>query len=851
MGWVALLGIVVVWLVGWGVASLPGARRRWPGMRGETGAVGILIVLWLLFFWRVWFEKGVAVPKGGGDFNSFSYPLSAFAAGQIQAGHFPLWNPHLFAGMPFAANYLSGALYPPNLFVWAVARPFTYGAFEAVILVHFLWASVAAYGFARTLGVRRIAALVVGVTFAYGWLPPQLGHAQMAAAVAWIPAVLAALYRGRNGGIGWTVLAALALTMQLLAGHPQTSLYTLTVAVAYVLFLAWRGSNARRATSDEQRAATQTSGVRAFLAHRSSLVAFWAKVGVRLVVLLGVMGGLAAPLILPATQLSRRSVRAGIGYDSATQFSVHPFTLLQLLVPKVFGDNPTNYYYSQFFSGETWGYAGVVTLVLAAVGLAWRGHAARGQQVFFAAVGVVALLGALGPFTPLHGWLYAFAPGYDKIRAAGRLFMWYGLAVALLAGWGVDALLGNEQRAMSNEVGNSVLSSSRDTQSSVFPRTRRVLLGAVAVLVAFVIPLFYSLVFQKDDPVSRPVIALDGFNVLVLYLLGAALLIWLAERRSVGPRALGALAVALVVLDLFSATSGFNPTADNLLAGYAQPDARAELRVRAARDPLFRVDTDDVSDRWQPDTAVLDGVDSVSGVYDPLELADYANLRERAQSSRSSALYGLLNVAYVAQPAEKPAPVGWTKAFAGDKVNFYQPSRPPLPRAFVVGNAAAVPDPGVAFDRIKAPDFDPTKVVYIQGASQPAIDPGASPATVMRDGTDGLSVQVSTTGPGYLVVSEAYYPGWIATVDGASAPILQADLAFRAVYLPNGGDHTIVFRFQPRWWSVGWLLAAFTAVATLLLLVIPPLIGGRKRNAKVQRRKNAGEQGNERNRSIR
>ncbi len=813
LGLPALLAVVGLWAVAFAVASLPAMRRRAVGARGEVVAVGVLAVLWGLFWWRVLFERGVSVPKGGGDFSSFSYPLSAFAAREIQAGRFPLWNPHLFAGMPFAADYLAGALYPPNLLVWALARPFTYGTFTALILVHFWWASVTAYGFARTVGMRRVAAVLVGVVFAYGWLPPQLGHAQMVAAVAWIPAVLAALYRARHGGLGWTVLAALALVMQAFAGHPQTLLYTLTVAVAYLLFLAWR-----EWTCDEYRATSNDGEGGA--ARRAALRRFWGGVAFRLAVLLGTVGGLAAPLILPATQLARRSVRAGIGYDSATQYSVHPFTLLQLVLPKVFGDNPTNYYYSQFFSGETWGYAGVVTLVLAAVGLLWRGRANGGQKLFFAAVGVVAMLAALGPFTPLHGWLYGFVPGYDKLRAAGRMFMWYGLAVGLLAGYGVEMLGSTEDRESSNE---------QETKSALLRTVRFVLLGLIVALVVFVIPLFYSLVLQREEPVNRPVIVLDGLNLLVLWLVGAAVLVWLAERGRMTARTLGGLAIALVVLDLFSATGGFNPTTDDVQAGYNQPVARQELRNRAAAGPLFRVDTDDVSDRWQPDATMLDGVDSASGIYDPLQLADYATFRERAQSSRSSAIYGLLNIAYVALPSEKPAPSGWTKAFVGDKVTFYMPSRPPLPRAFVVPNVEAVADPGAAFDRIKSPDFDPTKIVYVQGGARPGnFSPGTSTVTVTRANTDSLSVHVVMSEPGYLVVTDAYYPGWTATVDGHELQIFQADLAFRAVYL-SGGEQTVEFRFQPLAWADGWLLFGITAAGVVALLVVSPLVRRRQR----------------------
>jgi len=828
----AFLVIVAVWVVAWALMGVPVIRRRWPIARGEVYALGVLTVLWALFFSRLLFESGVRVPKGGGDFNAFYYPLAAFAAAQVQSGHFAQWNPYLFAGAPFAADYQTGALYPVNLLVWAFARPFSYSTFEATIIAHVWWASAATYGFARTLGLRRAPAVLAGVTFAYGgFMTAQLGHAPMIAVASWLPAILAALYRGRHGALGWPVLAGAALTLAIFAGHPQIVLYVGITALAYALYLAWAArpipTVARDSGDRDVVAAASRPQGDARRWHTDPLLRHWAGALARLALFLGVAVGLAAPLLLPAAQLARRSVRAGIGHDAATEYSLHPFTLLQLVLPKVFGDNPTNYFYSNIFSGETWGYAGIVALVLAVVAMLRRGEGQeqgqqgqQGQRWFFAAIGIVALLGALGAFTPVHGWLYTFVPGFGSIRAAGRLLVLFDFAVALLTAYGLEALL----------AWSGVRVPGSETFAAALRRVRWGLAIAVGALVLFVIPLFYSLVLGRDDPVGRPVIVLDGLNLLVLLLLATAGIVWVAEQRRLPSRALATLTLALVVLDLFSATAGFNPTTDDVLSGYRHEDARSELRSRAATEPPFRVDTDDVADRFQPSLPMLDGVDAVSGAYNPLGLADYAVLRERAQSSRSSALYGLLNVAYVAEPSEKPAPRDWARVFSGDKVTFYQPSRPPLPRAFVVNGAVGVSGPGPAFDRIKAQDFDPAKLVYIQGAVQPtAADPGASPAMVTQPGTETVTVQVQTTGAGYLVLADAYYPGWQATLDGHAVPVLQADLAFRAVYLPDGGPHTVTFHYVSAYWLYGWFVAGVTALVAVAVLLVMVARGRRGR----------------------
>src|SRR5690348_11989229 len=63
-------------------------------------ALALLLGLVAGFFWRPLFTKGVTIPNGGGDLASFFYPIHVFASQSLHAGEFPLWNPHLFAGMP-------------------------------------------------------------------------------------------------------------------------------------------------------------------------------------------------------------------------------------------------------------------------------------------------------------------------------------------------------------------------------------------------------------------------------------------------------------------------------------------------------------------------------------------------------------------------------------------------------------------------------------------------------------------------------------------------------------------------------------------------------------------------------
>ncbi|MCC6189308.1 MAG: YfhO family protein [Anaerolineales bacterium] len=151
-----------------------------------------------------------------------------------------------------------------------------------------------------------------------------------------------------------------------------------------------------------------------------------------------------------------------------------------------------------------------------------------------------------------------------------------------------------------------------------------------------------------------------------------------------------------------------------------------------------------------------------------------------------------------------------------------------LPRAFVVPSAEVVSDPE-ALARLADPGFDPAGQVLL--AEPPATDSampatgGGAPAIVAYTAE---RVEVRAAGPGYLVLTDAHYPGWTASVDGEPAPILRADVMFRAVALPPG-EHRVIFRFQPRSVSIG--LGISGAAWALLLIVGVWLLGARRRSS--------------------
>jgi uncharacterized membrane protein YfhO len=82
-----------------------------------------------------------------------------------------------------------------------------------------------------------------------------------------------------------------------------------------------------------------------------------------------------------------------------------------------------------------------------------------------------------------------------------------------------------------------------------------------------------------------------------------------------------------------------------------------------------------------------------------------------------------------------------------------------------------------------------------------------------------VEINVKSRCGGVLVLSDAYFPGWTATVDGRAATIYPTDLAFRGVTVPKGVS-TVVFRYRPRSFLVGSALAGFAALSLAVLVVL-------------------------------
>ena len=745
-------------------------------------AGGALLALTAGFFWRT-ISGDVYQPADGGDLVSFLFPTYRFAAAQLSQWTLPLWNPHLYGGAPFISDIQAGFLYPPNLLLFLTNPNFDYATLQWLTIGHLYWAGLGLYVLLRVLrpggmDISRPAALFGAIAFEFSDpLLLHLGNLNLVAVLSWLPWILAAFQLALSRRqIGWAVLAGILFAMANYAGHAPSTVYIgLALGVLAIVYFALR-----IADSSSDPASTVFTPL------------------IDLVVAVGVAALLSAPILLPALELTQFTERSDFVYQDTVAFSLAPAQAIGLITPGFFGRGPALHW--SLWDRVELPYAGVATLLLAIGGLLLAGNRVRRDLWPWAALALFGFLTALGIYAIVHGWLTLVVPGFDQFRAPARALVLWTLGIAVLAAVGFDCV--------------AAWSSTRASDVA-YSRYSRVLKWGGLLLAGIFTPLMYlALLLTQGDPTAflRASVAALAITLAAGFWLATWALVALRRAEMIGAALFAALMIGLLFLDL-SATGAYTDIApDNPAASFEHPELVAFLQSDPDR---FRIDTrTDIADLWQPDGAALHGLEDVWGVANPLMLQQWTDLWE-STGGRDSRLYDTLNVKYVLVRDGTPLPEGkFALAFdAPNELAVYE-NLDFWPRAWLVHEAEAVPqgtfDETMLRDLDAAGTLDPTTTALVELPAGIALDltaaVGKESVTEAQFGSSMQRWDVSASAPALLMLSETWYPGWHATVNGEVQPVLRANGAQRAVPVPAGAS-TVELRFVPQPWR--WGLALF------------------------------------------
>lgn len=789
-------GLIWIALVAW---LRRREQRQQPAKLASSDllAGGSLLLLTVGFFWRT-LSGDVYQPADGGDLVSFLYPTYRFAAAQLQQWTLPLWNPHLYGGAPFISDIQAGFLYPPNLLLFFLWPAFPYKVMQWLAIGHLYWAGLGMYTLLRTWQWRagqplsRPAALFGALAFQFSDpLLTHLGNLNLIAVLSWLPWCLAAYDQAlTRRSLRWVGAAAGLFAVASYAGHAQSSFYLAFAIALYTLFHAlaqWIGND------DESQAQPAVSWFDLLR-----------RYGLPFCLFIFLSALLTAPLVLPALELTRFTERNSFTYQDTVAFSLAPTQAIGVLTPSFFGRGPA-LHWSLWARVET-PYAGVATLLLAIGALLLADQATRRRLVPWIGVALVGFVTALGIYALVHGWLTALIPLFGQFRAPARALILWTFGVAALGGAGLDLLTATLRTSGLAVRGLALY--------------QQMLQRGALVLLGIVLPVAYGallLTQESETAFLRASVAALALTLVAFFWLGTWAILgaywggWLRTRGFA--IALG----ALLFFDL-SATGAYTDISpSDPTGGFQHPALVAFLR----NDPdLMRIDTlTDINDLWQPDTAALVGLQDVGGIANPLMLEGWRTLWANL-GGRQSARYDMLNVKYVIVKDGTPLPEGkFELAFDDPGPLAVYRNRTALPRAWVVHEVQMVDTQAQAQNAVAAADFHPRqRAILVADQPLPVLAPAtaAEPVQITHYGSNQISLTVHSSAPGLLVLSELWYPGWQATVNGSTSAIYQANGALRAVIIPPG-QSTVLLRFTPISWRLG--LAAF-GVGCCLLLVL-------------------------------
>ena len=147
----------------------------------------------------------------------------------------------------------------------------------------------------------------------------------------------------------------------------------------------------------------------------------------------------------------------------------------------------------------------------------------------------------------------------------------------------------------------------------------------------------------------------------------------------------------------------------------------------------------------------------------------------------------------------------------------------------------SVESPIEAFNFIKDPANDYSKVAVVENLTNTNFlaDTTASIEITNYTGPE-IEMKISRSEPGYLVLSEIYYPaGWIATLDGEEIPIHKTNYVLRGMEIPSG-DHELKMEFKPSSFYTGVTLGWISLGAQLTIALIFGITYFRNRSSNIE-----------------
>lgn len=740
-----------------------------------------------------------AVPNKaqGPDVIKELLPWKNFASESLKKFQIPLWNPYNFSGNPILANFQSGVFYPINL-IFLIFN--LNSAWTAYIFLIPVLASLFTYLFLRRLKISPPAAVLGSIAYAFSlYMVVWIQYGNIGHTLLWLPAVLY-LSNRLIEKISYKIFIALVVVavVSILAGYIQGVFYIFAISILYFFLKSYLEKK---------------------LSYHKSLIFLSALI---FPVFLSLFQ------ILPTLELFNNSTRGGYGIDQVQKLLNPVWYLVTLFAPDFFGNPASRNFWFDGTYIERVSYFGLIPLIFAifAVLVLFK----KTDIKIFTIVFLSTLL--ISTDLLITKFFYLIPIPVISTTVPTRILSLFAFSGSVLAAFGFDHFL------------------SRKNKKELFLIAFFVF---IILILLFIFTSFYPKIAQAPNLAAKLLVGRRNLilPIMTSLLFTGSIFYYLSNIKLLdkNKRMLTSLfIIAITSFELFYYFQKITPfSSPNFM--YPETPVVKFLKEKGGVDRFWGYGSAYIESNFQ----TYDKTFSPEG-NDPLHIREYTELLSASRTGRvpkvlprpdanvapgfgkedltnnpfrqkvlniagvkyvlnkDETINGSFNPDYVTFPEGKYKLVwqeGFWQAYENLKVT---------PRYFISNKYIVAENSNRALRTLFNNKFNEQDTLILY--EDPKIKSGKldSSAALVQYSPNKVVFKTSSNNDGLFYLSDNYYPGWRAYVDGLEAKIFVANYTFRAVVVPSG-SHAVVFEFKPKSFYYG-LYASLAAIVPLLYFYI-------------------------------
>jgi len=682
------------------------------------------------------------------------------------------------------------------------------------------------YFFLDEYKLSKFASFTGGLIFMFsGVMISHRSHTQIIFTIVWLPLVLLFLEKFRKTKkFKFILISAIFYSISFFAGHPQIFLYGSLVIVAFIIFYTF----------------IYEKPVNYYF-----LLAFT-------VFIIGFL--IISIQLVPTYDLMTHSFRRSAGYDFFTSFSFEPGLLPILIFPFIYGSklpiSGVQEYFGPWNYGEMIIYFGISTIPFLVFGFFKKNK----HKFLWIFILIFSFFLVLGKNTPLYKVMFS-VPLFNKFRVPARNWFEFGLAFAVLAGFGFDYFIKSSEKKI-KIISFAIIAFLASIYNSFFI-FKLIILSKYREIFIKILEAFNFRIYNLEKFLLS--IRLINHSIYIPLILITITICILTATLFKKNKFVYILLIVFIFLDLFSMGHFYE---DNVSGSYVTKSLKdsKDLNFLSNEEGLFRIYTVVSSIEGYeiyPNQNIHYKIDNILG-YDPFIIDDYYYITTVKDNPylkqgwenllRNNSILSMLNVKYIilsqsenfdnfVEEIEEKHYNNYSTVYDKKGIIILE-NKNYIQRFHFVSKVKNISDLEETREILWGEDniddyysFEPENTALVKEIDFDRREflTDDSVVSIVQYKNNVIVLETESSDDSFLIFSDTYYPGWKAYIDDVENKIYRTNGILKGIYIPKG-SHKIVFNYLPsNFWFL--LIISLTALFSVILSLIIICIRDKRRSS--------------------